>query len=130
MPGRVGALVLTGQSIQNTPTWKGEIMNEVIRARYAAADTLAARGDGDVEKAYSLIRRIARYAIADANQWERDNTEGQSVDAERRLNARRARLDYELSTDYGARLVNYGLYPSIVECGNEGREVCTIAYYD
>ena len=110
-------------------------MNEVIRARYAAADTLAARGDGDVEKAYGLIRRIARYAIADANQWERDNAEGlyderQSVDAERRLNARRARLDHELSRDYGARLVNYGLYPSIVECGNEGREVCTIAYYD
>ena len=110
-------------------------MNEVIRARYAAAETLAARGDGDIDKAYSLIRRIARYALADIRQYERDNTaelynERQSIEAERRLNARRARLDYELSTNYGARLVNYGLYPSIVECGSEKREVCTIAYYD
>lgn len=110
-------------------------MNEIIRARYAAAETLAARGDGDVEKAYSLIRRIARYALADARQWERDNTEGlyneqQSIHAERLLNARRANLDYELSTNYGVRLVNYGLYPSIEECGNEGREVCSVAYYD
>lgn len=110
-------------------------MNEVIRARYAAAETLAARGDGDVEKAYRLVQRIARYAIADANQWERDNTaelynERQSIEAERRLNARRARLDCELSTNYGVRMVNYGLYPSIVACGNEGAgEVCSIAYY-
>lgn len=110
-------------------------MNEVIRARYAAAEILAARGDGDVDKAYSLIRRIARYALADVRQWERDNleelyNERQSVETERRLNACRARLDYDLSTNYGARLVNYGLYPSIVECGNERRVVCTIAYYD
>lgn len=110
-------------------------MNKVIRARYAAAEVLAARGDCDVEKAYSLIRRIVRYALADARQWERDNTEElynerQSIRAERLLNARRANLDHELSTNYGVRLVNYGLYPRIVECGHEGREVCTIAYYD
>lgn len=110
-------------------------MNEVIRARGNAAVALAARGDGDVMWAYKLICRIARYAIADARQWQRDNTselynDRQSVEAERRLNARRARLDAELAERYGCRLVNYGLYPSIVECGNEGREVCTIAYYN
>ena len=110
-------------------------MNEIIRARMNAAEILASRGNSDVDEAYYLIRRIARYAIADARQWERDNdsdryNERQSVEAERRLNARRARLNAELSEHYGCRLVNYGLYPSIVECGNEGREVCTIAYYD
>lgn len=110
-------------------------MNPVMQSRIANAEKLAARGNGDYNQAYRLICRIARYAIADARQWERDNTaelynEQQSVDAERRLNARRARLDYELSTKYGLRMVNYGLYPTVVECGNENAgEVICIAYY-
>lgn len=110
-------------------------MNKVMQSRIENAEKLAARGNGDYDQAYSLIRRIARYAIADVRQWERDNTEAlynerQSIEAERRLNARRARLDYELSTNYGLRMVNYGLYPTIVECGNENAgEVIHITYY-
>lgn len=110
-------------------------MNKVMQSRIVNAEKLAARGNGDYDKAYSLIRRIARYAIADARQWERSNTaelynERQSVKEERRLNAWRARLDKELSEGYGLRMVNYGLYPTIVECGNENAgEVICIAYY-
>lgn len=99
---------------------------EVWHWRYCSAWDLAAIIDGEnvteteYNAALALLDSIQRYALADAREWEHENSSEwycNSVihkEREKQLDARRARLQEKLKR-YGLRLVNYGLYPSIVD---------------
>lgn len=84
-----------------------------------------------VERATILYHKLIRYALADAHQWEYENTSeryanSKQVEIDRaRLDKRRATLEKELSA-YNLKLHNYGLYPSIID--GEGHQVITLYY--
>ena len=106
----------------------------VWESRIRNAHKLAEMGDGNEDKALDLIIRTIRYALADAREWERQNSDaryGNSPQAEHRtelLDKRRARLEEEWNS-YGLTIVNYGLYPTITDhkCGDD---VIYLAYFD
>lgn len=91
--------------------------SRVWESRNRNAQKLAGMGDGNEEKAMSLILRTIRYALADAHEWERENTSEwycNSREAEHKvalLEKRRANLEREWN-EYGLTMVNYGLYPT------------------
>jgi hypothetical protein len=107
--------------------------------RYCSAWDLASIIDGDAvtETEYSaalaLLDSIQRYAIADAREWEAENSsERYCNSAEHKaradqLDARRAQLQKRLAR-YGLRLVNYGLYPSIID--GAGNTLHFLHYFD
>lgn len=86
-----------------------------------------------VETATNLYNRLIRYALADAHQWEYENTSERYANSKQaesdraRLDKRRANLEKEL-TAYGLRLYNYGLYPSIID--SDGRHEIELIYFD
>lgn len=88
-----------------------------LAARIAGPDGVTAP---EYEKAASLLARVTRYACNAARQWERANTfekyanSQRAKDDEKRLDQRREKLQKELEP-YGAKMVNYGLYPSIID---------------
>lgn len=127
------------------PEWNKHIKGRAIiwYRRECSAYDLAKRITGEnvteteYNAAFNLLNRIQRYALADAAQWERANTyerycNSQSCkDDENRLNNRRIKLEKELSR-YNVKLINYGLYPSIVATENDGyeRDLYALHYFD
>lgn len=103
-------------------------------ARFRSAEKLAAMGDGDKDKAMSLILRTIRYALADAREWERENTSERYCNSETAahrtelLEKRRARLVSEWNA-YGLTLVNYGLYPTVTD-HKGGSDIIYLPYMD
>lgn len=111
------------------PVWNRAIKGrraEVWHFRYVSAWDLAAIVCGDnvteteYDAALKLLDSVQRYALADAAEWERENSSERYCNSayhkerEKQLDARRARLQARLNR-YGLKLVNYGLYPSIVD---------------
>lgn len=88
-----------------------------LAARVTSADAVTV---SEYEKAASLLARVTRYACNAARQWERANTfekyanSQRAKDDEKRLDQRREKLQKELAP-YGVKMVNYGLYPSIID---------------
>lgn len=121
-----------------TPAIKGR-RAEVWHRRFCSAWDLASIIDGErvteteYNAALALLDSIQRYALADADQWERGNNSEQYANSayckqrEKQLDARRKRLKKRLER-YGLRLVNYGLYPSIVD--STGRNKYFLHYFD
>ena len=114
-----------------TPAIKGR-RAETWHWRYVSAWDLASiiNGDNVTETEYNaalaLLDSIQRYALADAAEWERENSSERYCNSayhkqrERQLDARRGRLQKRLQR-YGLRLVNYGLYPSIVDAAGNSK---------
>lgn len=111
------------------PTWNPSIRGhraEVWFYRYRSAWDLAARvcGEAVTEDEYTealkLLDSVQRYALADAAEWERENSSERYCNSayhkqrEKQLNARRDRLQKRLAR-YGLRMENYGLYPTIID---------------
>ena len=124
------------------PVWSPAIKSrraEVWHWRYCSAWDLAAIvcGENVTENEYSaalaLLDSVQRYALADAAEWERENSSERYCNSayhkqrEKALDARRARLQCRLER-YGLRLVNYGLYPSIVD--GSGNTKYFLHYFD
>ena len=124
------------------PTWSPAIKGrraETWHWRYCSAWDLAAIVCGDnvtadeYDAAAALLDSIQRYALADAAEWERENSSERYCNSEyhkqrvRQLDARRDRLQKRLQR-YGLRLVNYGLYPSIVDAAGNTKHF--LHYFD
>lgn len=124
------------------PVWNQAIKGrraETWHWRYCSAWDLAAIvcGDNVTETEYSdalkLLDSVQRYALADAAEWERENSSERYCNSayhkqrEKQLDARRERLQKRLAR-YGLRLVNYGLYPSIVDAA--GNNKYFLHYFD
>lgn len=112
---------------------------EVQYRRAASAYDLAARLHNpptvdDVDAAEKLLASVRRYALADAREWEAENSSewycnsAEHEAREKQLDARRARLQKALNP-YRVRLENFGLYPSIVD-DNTGNTLYLLHYYD
>jgi hypothetical protein len=114
--------------------------NEVHFHRRKSAWRLAAIVCGEnhvtreeFDRALSLLDRIQRYAIADAREWEAENSSERYCNSkthahkEELLDARRARLQEELKP-YGLHLVNYGLYPTVVDKNDHNQYM--LHYFD
>lgn len=112
-------------STKSQRVWESRIHNAI---------SLAQMGDGDYDKAMSLILRTIRYALADAREWERQNNDaryGNSPQAKHRtelLKKRRERLNSEWA-EYGLTIVNYGLYPTVTT-HKGGSDVISLCYFD
>ena len=114
-------------NIISRPVWSDAIRGkraEVWFCRSVSAWDLAARL-GDVTEdskaaAAKLLDSVQRYALADAREWEAENSSERYYNSsahkyrEEMLDRRRERLEKALAL-YRCRLVNYGLYPSIVD---------------
>lgn len=123
------------------PVWNPAIKGraEVWHYRYCSAWDLASIIDGDsvTETEYTaalkLLDSVQRYALADAAEWERENSSERYCNSayhkerEKQLDARRERLQKRLDR-YGLRLVNYGLYPSIID--GAGNNKYLLHYFD
>lgn len=110
------------------PVWNPAIKGRAIvwYWRYCSAWDLASIIDGEnvteteYNAALKLLDSIQRYALADAAEWERENSNERYCNSayhkerERQLDTRRKRLQARLKR-YNLKLVNYGLYPSIVD---------------
>ena len=114
-------------NIISRPVWSDSIHGkraEIWFRRSVSAWDLAARlGDVTEESkavAAKLLDSVQRYALADAREWERENSSERYCNSryhkerEEMLNRRRERLEKAL-VPYRCRLVNYGLYPSVVD---------------
>lgn len=124
------------------PVWSNAIKgkrNEVWFRRYRSAWDLAAIVCGvnvpeeEYNEALKLLDSVQRYALADAAEWERENSSERYCnsqyhkDRERQLDARRERLQKRLAR-YGLKMVNYGLYPTIVNYS--GCDMYMLHYFD
>lgn len=123
------------------PTYYGQKGRALVWYwRACSAYSLAERKTGagkvaerDYNAAADLLKRVTRYALADAHQWERANTyeryaNSQTArDDEIRLEARRNRLQEELKA-YGVKMVNYGLYPSIID--EDGHDLNALHFFN
>lgn len=123
------------------PVWNPAIKGRAVvwHYRYCSAWDLASIIDGDevTETEYTaalkLLDSVQRYALADAAEWERENSSERYCNSvyhkerEKQLDARRERLQKRLDR-YGLRLVNYGLYPSIVD--GAGNNKYLLHYFD
>lgn len=124
------------------PTWNRSIKGrraEVRFRRHLAAWNMASIVSGDrvpqeeYDAAFSLLNRIIRYSLADIAEWERENSSESYCNSayhkeeERKLDARRKKLQNELHR-YGLRMVNYGLYPTIVNKNNTDMNL--LHYFD
>lgn len=114
-------------NIISRPVWSDSIRGkraEVWFRRSVSAWDLAARlGDVTEESkaaAAKLLDSVQRYALADAREWEAENSSERYCNSrvhkhrEGMLDRRRERLEKALAP-YRCRLINYGLYPSIVD---------------
>ena len=121
-----------------TPAIKGK-RAEVWHRRYVSAWDLASIvcGENVTEEEYAaalkLLDSIQRYALADAAEWERENSSERYCNSayhkerKKQLDARRDRLQKRLSR-YELKLENYGLYPSIVDADRNTK--CFLHYFD
>lgn len=124
------------------PVWNAAIRGrraEVWHRRHCSAWDLASIIDGpqvtetEYNAALALLDSVQRYALADAREWEMENSSERYCNSayhkerEKQLDARRERLQARLAR-YGLKLVNYGLYPSIVD-GN-GNNKYFLHYFD
>lgn len=101
-----------------------------LAARITSADKVT---ESDYNAAKDLLNRVTRYACNAARQWERANTyeryanSQQARDDEKRLDARREKLQAALKR-YGVKMVNYGLYPSIID--DDGRDLNALHFFN
>lgn len=121
-----------------TPAIKGR-RAETWHWRYCSAWDLAAIvcGENVTETEYNaalaLLDSIQRYALADAAEWERENSSEKYCNSayhkqrEMQLDARRDRLQKRLAR-YELRLVNYGLYPTIIDAAGNSKNF--LHYFD
>jgi hypothetical protein len=124
------------------PVWNPAIKGrraETWHWRYVSAWDLASIIDGqevtetEYNAALALLDSIQRYALADAAEWERENSSERYCNSEyhkqrvKQLDKRRAGLQKRLQR-YGLRLVNYGLYPSIVDAAGNSKHF--LHYFD
>lgn len=130
------------KNVVTRPVWSGAIRGrraEVWFRRAVSAYDLAARIDTDVteearDAAAKLLDSIQRYALADAREWERENSSESYCNSryhkerEKTLDRRRERLEKQLEK-YGCKLVNYGLYPSVVDA-KTGADLYALHYFD
>lgn len=121
------ATTLQGATMER-PTYYGQKGRALVWYwRACSAYGLAERKTGagkvtesDYNAASDLLKRVTRYALASAHQWEwannseRYGNSEQAREDEKRLDRRRERLQAELKA-YGVKMVNYGLYPSIID---------------
>lgn len=109
------------------PVWNAGIRGrraEVWHWRSVSAWDLAAHVCGDhvtedeYNAAFKLLDSVQRYGLADAHEWERENSSERYCNSayhkerERKLWERRKRLDKRLER-YGVRITNYGLYATL-----------------
>lgn len=126
----------------NRPEWSRAIKGrraETWFYRYRSAWDLAAIvcGERVTETEYNdalkLLDSCQRYALADAAEWERENSSEKycnskyHADRVKQLDARRDRLQKRLSR-YGLKMANYGLYPVIEN--SERRNMNMLHYFD
>lgn len=111
------------------PVWNPAIKGRAIvwHWRYCSAWDLASMIDGEnvtqeeYTAALKLLDSVQRYALADAAEWERENSSERYCNSayhqqrEKQLDARRDRLQKKPGR-YGLMMINYGLYPSLVDC--------------
>lgn len=130
------------KTIVSRPIWSDAIRGrraEVWFRRAVSAYDLAARLAPEVteearDAAAKLLDSIQRYALADAREWERENDseryQASDLHKERQkaLDHRRERLQKQLAK-YGCKLVNYGLYPSIIDT-ETGANLHALHYFD
>ena len=124
------------------PEWSRAIKGRALtwHYRHCSAWDLAAIACGpdrvtetEYNDAIKLLDSVQRYALADANEWERENSSERYCNSEyhkereRQLDARRERLQKRLGR-YGLKMVNYGLYPTIVD--ETGRNMYMLHYFD
>ena len=125
------------------PEWSPAIKGrraETWHWRYCSAWDLAAIVCGpdsvtnaEFAEAAKLLDSCQRYALAYAAEWERENSSERYYssqyhrDRERQLDARRDRLQKRLER-YGLKLVNYGLYPTIIDAA--GNNKYFLHYFD
>lgn len=123
------------------PVWSDAIRSkraEIWFRRSASAWDLARRLGPVTEEskasAVKLLDSIQRYALADAREWESENNSEwycnsqYHKDREAMLDRRRAKLEKALEP-YGCRLVNYGLYPTIID-GETRESLYYLHYFD
>lgn len=124
------------------PEWGNHIKGkraEVWFRRYRSAWELASIVCGwrvteeEYAAALKLLDSVQRYALADAAEWERENSSewycnsSHHKERERQLDARRERLQARLAR-YGLKMENYGLYPTIVN--SRGSNMYMLHYFD
>ena len=124
------------------PVWTPAIRGrraEVWHWRHCSAWDMASIicGNQVTEEEYTaaakLLDSIQRYALADAAEWERENSSewycnsAYHKEREQQLDARRERLQKRLER-YDLRIVNYGLYPSIIDSDRNDKHF--LHYFD
>ena len=124
------------------PEWNRSIKGKRAETwfyRYRSAWDLAAIvcGERVTETEYNdalkLLDSCQRYALADAAEWERENSSERycnskyHADRVKQLDARRDRLQNRLAR-YGLKMSNYGLYPVIEN--SERRNMNMLHYFD
>lgn len=89
--------------------------------------------ESEYNAAAKLLDSCQRYAMADANEFERENSSERycnskyHMDRIKQLSARRDRLQKQLAR-YGLEMINYGLYPTIVNA--DRRDMGMLHYFD
>lgn len=130
------------KNIVSRPVWSNCIKGkraETWFRRSVSAYGLAARINPEVTEeaqaaAAKILDSVQRYALADAREWERENSSERYCNSqyhkerEAALDRRRERLQKALQP-YGVRLVNYGLYPSIIDVATD-RNLYMLHYFD
>lgn len=130
------------KTVVTRPAWSNAIRGrraEVWFRRAVSAYDLAARLDTDVteearDTAAKLLDSIQRYALADAREWERENNSESYCNSryhkarQKTLDRRRERLEKQLAK-YGCKLVNYGLYPTVIDA-ETGVDLYALHYFD
>lgn len=116
------------KTIVSRPVWSDSIGGkraEIWFRRSVSAYDLAARISPQVteeakEAAAKLLDSVQRYALADAREWVAENSSERYYNSSAHkyrvaeLDRRRERLQKALA-HYGVAMVNYGLYPSIID---------------
>ena len=88
----------------------------------------------DVDTAAKLLDSIQRYALADAREWEAENSSERYCNSRAHkeraamLERRREKLQMRLAV-YGCALKNYGLYPSVIDT-ETGADLNALHYFD
>jgi hypothetical protein len=133
--------IKTMENYISRPEWNNAIKGRslVWYWRYCSAWDLASILEGEkvteeeYNEALKLLDSVQRYALADASEWEKENSSEWYCNStyhkerERQLDARRERLQKRLSR-YGLKMVNYGLYPTIVDQDNNAKHM--LHYFD
>lgn len=117
------------ENIITRPVWNDGIRGKRAETwfyRSRSAYDMASRicGETVTESAYNgaawLLDKVQRYALADAREWEMENSSESYCNSEyhktreRQLDKRRERLQ-KLLAAYDVKMENYGLYPSLID---------------